>query len=277
MVGWTISIAASYSHIHDRLTTLQIGYHKQNINTVGIMAFLFVNYDGPKLPKDPGVRKLIRKQAMRDVAVDRKTRGGYGKHNLRQYPNFRSTEDLSLRVDKELADTTRSSSEKYPPDRDPITTLQKVMVPSIRFRSHTYTSPVSIAYPDHATSEKFALLLNLAPLTGLRLGIAQFSPLKSELVNASASQLGSRKLAYFITTRYAQVPTLQYAADCVIAKLRQVLRPSDSSSPEGEHAILVQYTKALRSLHKALDDEAQRVTAETLCATELLGIFEVCY
>jgi hypothetical protein len=263
--------------MHDRLPALQIGYHKQNINVIGIMAFSFVNYDGPKLPKDPGVRKLIRKQAMRDVAVDRRTRGGYGQHNLRQYPDFSSNEDLSLREKKALDDTRRSSPEKWSPDRDPITSLQKVMVRSIHTRSHAYTSPVSIAYPDHATTEKFALLLNLAPLTGLRLGIAKFSPLKSELVNASASQLGSRKLAYFITTRYAQVPTLRYATDCVIAKLRQILRPSDSSSPEGEHAILVQYTKALRSLHKALDDEAQRVTAETLCATELLGIFEVCY
>ncbi|KAH7133720.1 hypothetical protein EDB81DRAFT_859246 [Dactylonectria macrodidyma] len=263
-------------HVHHRLPTLQIGYHKQNINIIGIMAFSFVNYDGPKLPKDPGVRKLIRKQAMRDVAADRRTRGGYGQHNLGQYPDFFSNEDLSLRGERGLDDTRRNSSGKCSPDRDPITNPQKVILRSTHPRSHSHTSPVSIAYPDYATTEKFDLLLNLVPLTGLRLGIAKFSSLKSELINASCvSHLGSRKLAYFITARYTQVPTLRYAADCVIAKLRHILRPLGSSSPEEEHAILVQYTKALRALHKALDDETQRVTAETLCATELLGIFEL--
>ncbi|KAH7137354.1 hypothetical protein B0J13DRAFT_77536 [Dactylonectria estremocensis] len=240
------------------------------------MAFSFVNYDGPKLPKDPGVRKLIRKQAMRDVAVDRRMRGGYGQHNLRQYPDFFSDEDLSLRRERDLDDTIRGSLDKCSPDRDTIAHPPRMALRSTHSRSHAYASPVSISYPDYATTEKFALLLNLAPLTGLRLGIAKFSPLKSELINASSvSHLGSRKLAYFITARYAQVPLLRYAADCVIAKLRQILRPLGSSSADEEHAILVQYTRALRALHKALDDETQRVTAETLCATELLGLFEL--
>jgi len=38
---------------------------------------------------------------------------------------------------------------------------------------------------------------------------------------------------------------------------------------------LAQYSKALRALQVALNDEAQRYTPETLCATQLLGMFEV--
>lgn len=45
--------------------------------------FPFVILDGPKV-KDPQVRRMIRKQAMKDVGEARKQRGNYGRVNMRQ-------------------------------------------------------------------------------------------------------------------------------------------------------------------------------------------------
>ncbi|CAD6441889.1 2d48933b-c2e2-4077-9e8d-7469ac408db9 [Sclerotinia trifoliorum] len=42
----------------------------------------------PNVLKDLAVRALIRKQAMKKVTAARRRDGGYGKHNLRQYPVF---------------------------------------------------------------------------------------------------------------------------------------------------------------------------------------------
>lgn len=39
--------------------------------------------------------------------------------------------------------------------------------------------------------------------------------------------------------------------------------------------ILQHYTSALRALQEAIDNNVQRITAETLCAAELMGIFKV--
>jgi hypothetical protein len=52
------------------------------------------------------------------------------------------------------------------------------------------------------------------------------------------------------------------------------MEPPDNRLADGDVTILLHYTKALRALQAALDDETQRTIAETLCATELLGGFE---
>ncbi|KAH6885437.1 hypothetical protein B0T10DRAFT_95609 [Thelonectria olida] len=236
------------------------------------MGFSFVNYEGPKLPQDPNVRKLIRRQAMRDAAEDRRSRGGYGQSNLRQYPVF-----LENDAEGGLPDNQHQSSlANVPADRRGTRNAKRG---TTLHAASSLPVPVSIAYPDGTTTEKFALLLNLTPLTGLRLGIANFSSPRSDLIRSkdpiSISNPGGPKLAHFITSRYGDVPALQYATDCVTAKLQQILRSPDSPSIDGENTILLHYTKALRALQAALEDETQRMAAETLCATELLAVFEV--
>lgn len=239
------------------------------------MAFSFVNYDGPTLPEDPNVRKLIRRQAMRDVASDRKSRGGYGQSNLRQYPVFLTNEHMEGEQDSSSLPESWLDSEQDATKR-PRRKRASAHAPS---RTHALAVPFSIAYPDIATTEKFALLLNLAPLTGLRLGIAQISSPKYDLVSPAnpfpTSNVGSSKLAHFITNHYAETPTLRYATDCVIAKLRQTFRCQGRASKHEEETVLRSYTKALKALQAALGDETQRMTPETLCSTELLALFEV--
>ncbi|KAL1901023.1 hypothetical protein Sste5346_002088 [Sporothrix stenoceras] len=259
------------------------------------MAFHFVNYEGPSLPVDPTVRTLIRRQAMHDVAVDRRARGNYGQTNLRQVPIFVDGWEASAPAD----DSTQSKGKKKnkanakakraprPPQPGDLT----LALPTSFYTSSSSSSlPTSINFPDGATTEKFTLLLNLVPLTGLRLGIGKLSSFQLDLARNRTSRrhspstftpldLGNPKLAHYITSHYGddKAPALRYATDAVIAQLRQVaLRAKGTpASPFSRDATLLLYNKALRAVQAALEDEKQRLTEETLCATELLAVFEL--
>jgi hypothetical protein len=120
----------------------------------------------------------------------------------------------------------------------------------------------------------------MMPLPGLRLGIGAYSHLPAESAQGgdifSSSYLGSRKLLSFIPSRYGEISSLSHATDCVVAKIRQMTAHPDRRHPNGEALVLMHYTKALRALQAALNNEAQRMKPETLCAAELLGAFEAC-
>jgi hypothetical protein len=270
------------------------------------MAFPFVNYDGPSLPEDPGVRTLIRRQAMHDVAVDRRARGNYGQTNLRQVPIWVDREsspaDATTTKAKAKGKAKANAKAKGPPRQAGQLSLA---LPASFYTSSTSSSssqtfglPTSINFPDGATTEKFTLLLNLVPLTGLRLGIGKLSSFQLDLVRARPSpsssssssssstsssftllDLGNPKLAHYISSHYGndKAPALRYATDAVIAQLRQVsLRACGThSSPFARDATLLLYNKALRAVQAALEDETQRLTEETLCATQLLAVFEL--
>ncbi|KAM0461401.1 hypothetical protein ACHAPV_004105 [Trichoderma viride] len=217
-------------------------------------SFSFVNFDGPNLVPDAQVRRRIRQQAMRDTAVARKQRGDYGKHNLRQYPVFISPAD-------------GSEPAKDAPDSDDLQRIRQSIDLYVPF------SPQDPRMP-----KEFSLLLNLMPLTGLRLGVGTLSHYlyepaqpKDAIVTAQAS---SQKLLSFIPSRYGHVQLLRHATDCVIAKLQYLSQPEENRSPKGDLKALMHYQKALQALQEALLDEREWAKPETLCATQLLGIFE---
>ena len=58
-------------------------------------SFPFIMVQGPKVD-DPKARRIIRKQAMKDVGEARKKRGNYGRVNMRQLPQFEDT-DFQMR------------------------------------------------------------------------------------------------------------------------------------------------------------------------------------
>lgn len=65
--------------------------------------------------------------------------------------------------------------------------------------------------------------------------------------------------------------------DSTIACLASALR--DSRLPEHSRSdvqTLTRYNQALRDLQSSLNDPEESLAAETLCATQLLGIYEVC-
>ncbi|KIH93170.1 hypothetical protein SPBR_02488 [Sporothrix brasiliensis 5110] len=277
------------------------------------MAFQFVNYDGPSLPEDKGVRTMIRRQAMHDVAIDRRTRGNYGKANQRQVPVFvdEGWASPSGKL-KDIAEITPTHKPKPRPKANPTAKRPPRTRPSAQsaqsgqsgqhnmaFPVFCYSAasssrppygvPTSISFPDSAATEKFTLLLNLVPLTGLRLGIGKLSSFQLDLARAGPTRraqsspalppldLGNPKLAHYITSRHGHVPALRFATDAVLAQLRLVaLRAHGTPSTAlARDATLVLYQKALRAVQLALADERQRLTEETLCATQLLAVFEL--
>ncbi len=254
-------------------------------STVSGTAFSFIEYDGPALTRDPAVRRLIRQRAMRDVAIARRQRGNYGQHNLRQMPLFVDLDhqDSGRRLtgDTETDDTRASTPHgKASPDTpDPI--------PKRRTGGSAVWTPVRsvprcpASYAGMAMSPDAVLLLQLMPLTGLRLGTDTYSHLSGPAGADrgadifTSSYLGSRKLLSFIPSRYGAVASLSHATDCVVAKLRQMTMHPDRRHPNGEALVLLHYSKALRALQAGLSDKSQWMRPETLCAAELLGAFEV--
>lgn len=225
----------------------------------------------------------MRQSAMRDVARARKQKRDYGQHNLVQYPVFvnpapSSTEDLGLYDDDESTTTiTVCDSVALV---SPIKAAADIGVYSSATSHHHDAIPSALSTPPGLTLPgEFLILLELMPLTGLRLGIAGLPLLTSEPARLrdlfTVPQLGSRRLLSFLPSRYAQVSSVRYATDCIIAKLRQVTQPLDSRTRKGEMIMLQHYSNALKALQIAIDDENERLTAETLCAAELLGVFEV--
>ena len=245
------------------------------------MNFSFVAYDGPEFPLDPSVRRTIRRQAMNHKAAEWKQKGGYRKRNLGQCPIFlegsNETKDF-LQVGKSLPETAPSSrtGDQILSNWDMSTKSEQWQSQHAAVSCHRASSPpVLISNPELVVIKRFSLLLHLMPLTWPRLGIPQFTGrLDGFTTPLSTQHVGSRKLLSFILSRYGHVPSLNHATDCVVAKLQQIMQPQDNR-PAGEANVLMHYSKALRTLQAALDDEAQRTTAETLCATELLGFFEV--
>lgn len=251
------------------------------------MDFSLVAYDGPKVSPDSSVRKTIRQQAMRETAAKRKQKGGYGKNNLRQYPVFvserRQIDNTSLSQNSDPI--TKVAAGLSCDDGNPELVDQKSSnnknnndVPTSHQWADTLTTLVPTSARERAIADRFSILFHLTPITGLRLGIlhSELSSKGSLIGNTlHTSNQGSRKLLLHIPSRYGHVPSLSYATDCVVAMLRQLVCPSGGSSTNAEVGVLLCYARALGALKIALNHKTESTTAETLCAIELLGIFEV--
>lgn len=248
--------------------------------------FSFVEYTGPAPTRDPAVQRLIRQRAMKGVAIARRQRGDYGKHNRRQMPLFVEMNHQNrvqrLPGDAQTGDTSVDTNDVESPSdspREPITKRRTGDRAVWIVERSVPRSPNS--YAGMAMSPDSVLLLQMMPLMGLRLGTDTYSHFHSSagFVQGgdilSSSYLGSRKLLSFIPSRYGEITSLSHATDCVVAKLRQMTTNPDRSHPKGEALVLMHYTKALRALQADLSDKNRWMRPETLCAAELLGVFEV--
>jgi len=249
------------------------------------MQFSFVAYEGPQLPPDPDIRTLIRKRAMADAAAARKQKGNYGKHNLRQLPVY----PVAV-VDSEPepicgGDSGRSGASAIPSRQLALVTRSGSRAKVTRRKGNrapeNHIRPIPSLYPGLGISGDFFALISLIPLTGLRLGIApvchSLAPRSVQSQNipsflTGGKHLGNHPMLSFIPSRYGQVSSITHAVDCVLAKLKQTLQ---CEPLDGDAVALRLYSKALRTLQEALNDGSQCMSPETLCATELLGVFEV--
>ena len=194
--------------------------------------FAFVNYEGPKLPRDPKIRVQIHRHAMRDVAATRKRRG-HTPRNVGQYP----IDELPNPVDKtsdnisrfsDWSQTTSSSSSEDGAARP------KKSPPS---STHALQSPTAALIPTIPLD--FSTLFTLAPLTGLRLGFATLALSPAHSKALAHPNMGTKKLLTFIPSRYGHVSSLSHATDCVVAKLQQVIEPPSRRKAAAESAVLL--------------------------------------
>ncbi|KAL7929787.1 hypothetical protein V8C35DRAFT_314791 [Trichoderma chlorosporum] len=115
--------------------------------------------------------------------------------------------------------------------------------------------------------------LDLSSLTTIHIG-----PIASALLQLNSSRLPGvlayRQWSYFsfIPPRFGHVAALDDAFQCLITIAHSFLVPNYRQS---DTVILQRYGKALQSLQKAVDEPNNRYSAEILCATGMLSIFEL--
>lgn len=215
--------------------------------------FVFVDYSREgKLPDDKAVRRQIQKQAMFKAGLARRERGGYGQHNLRQYPIFlvreKSESDEGDQYDPPAALAARQSQDNLPVKMPPS--------PYEKFRCKlnfdiTWLSLLTTVF----FGRKAARLLASKP-----------ARLKCMLIANQWSYLN------FIPTRYEGSPLLQDVFFCIAAQSGILLQPQPTCS---EAVILRAYGNALQRLQKVLTDPNGYLDPDVLCVVQVLGLFEL--
>ncbi|TVY65515.1 Uncharacterized protein LSUE1_G006332 [Lachnellula suecica] len=260
--------------------------------------FQFVNstINAPTVPRDLAIRALIRKQAMKKASAARRRDGNYGKHNLRQYPVFLiDTENKNGQTVTEIKEQAlpveyirekaishynagKYTKEKETP-RPNVTKAEKNTVERQRLLAKLNLTTEGV--PGALSAKGYELtsmksdfdILNLSTLATLHIGRAARAALSRNpyhLIYQLRSNKQSSYLSY-LPSLYGHVPCLSDAADCVIARARQIVSPHEN----WEAAVITFYVKALDSLQKALDCPKDRYKPEVLCATEILSLYEL--
>ena len=253
-------------------------------------SFHFINATGPKVPKDPALRTLIRKQAMKDVGIARKKRGGYGRVNLRQSPSHANTS-----VPKETSENSGTSTDtedhsRVTPDSDSAssapTTYTDATTPDdqlvVTRQMHTWlTDPdwsMPLNGPPATDYERLRMkyhfdIRDLSILTSFNIGQGTMLAISSnpELL---MTLLGSQMQSYlqFIPSRYGHKPFLTAVIDCVSAKVHSKLYPRNEMF---EGMILRMYAKALAQLQIAVAGDESSLDPDLLCAIQMLSLHEV--
>jgi hypothetical protein len=258
--------------------------------------FQFVNstIDAPTVPRDQAVRALIRKQAMKKASAARRKDGNYGKHNLRQYPIFvvepaSYVEPTAVAVlDQEVREVDKENSTvvKIEPLTEPkvrqhkaprekennkLTNQQKWFA-RLALSSSPCSSLPSTGYELTNIKSDFDILdlSTLASMFASRAVRNALSQHPLQLIHQLRTQKQWSYLEY-LPSQYGHFACLTAATDCVIARARQIISPHEN----WESVVTHFYCKALGTLQRALDDPDQRYSAQVLCATEILALYEV--
>jgi hypothetical protein len=216
-------------------------------------------------PNTPSDGSKHRREVMQKVALRRKGKSRQHHPNSRQLPVFIRGDDASKSSKDKLFDRYSHIQSENPcpaavePDelhlQTSLTQLRvAAMHPSMLVRSNL----------DFADLSSLASL-HVGRYTGQRL---------IERPRSIAHFLGGTSWSYcrYLSFYYAQSVLLRTAADCVVARVRYLLTPEDTS---WESLALTSYSDALSHLQEAINSTSQHPTAEVLCATQILSLYEV--
>jgi len=240
-----------------------------------VTEFQFVNSTiaTPKVPQDLAVRALIRKQAMKKASAARRRDGNYGKHNLRQYPVF--IIDDGNNTNGERRDSGQELDHQVELAR--LRNAKKIAERQQWLARFTLGEPIPASPPakdyELASLKSDFDILDLSTVATLHVNRAARAALSKNAQQVILQLRANKQWSYlsFLPSIYGQMPCLSDAADCVIARARQIISPTRYL----EAAAISSYVKALDSLQKALDSPSERFKAEVLCATEILALYEL--
>lgn len=296
---WSTALRASGYFLHLRCLCCSPQVHRNQTDTnmsdqANEVQFQFVNstIDTPSVPQDVATRALIRKQAMKKASAARKRNGSYGKHNLRQFPVF--INDTLLQqptISPESVSEDTSPQDTPSKKEDPPPLVNNRIVP--RYTHEKISSaeddprPGEIALarsiPTSLPQSAYELMtlkygINILDLSNLTTFHVSRATRKALLSNPSQviNLLRYNRWSFFsyLQSSYEHNPCVRYAADCVVARVRQILSPSED---RWNSVVISLYVKALIALQKALDCPKQRFSPEVLYATEILALYEVCW
>jgi hypothetical protein len=252
--------------------------------------FTFIVSSGPKVPKDPALRTLIRKQAMKDVGIARKKRGSYGQVNLRQKPSdghtnthMRSSEEhAEVSADNDSNTTSSSSSTSACPDVDTDASTpneqQLVFTKQVAELQTHLPWMVPLNGPPGTDFQRLRMkyhfdIRDLSILTSFNVGSGTMIAI-SKNPESLSTLLGSEMQSYlqYIPNRYGHKPFLTAVIDCVSAKVHSKLYPRNDML---EGVILRMYAKALAYLQVAVAGDESSLDPDLLCAIQMLSLHEV--
>ena len=232
----------------------------------GSLSFEFIDSSSDAgVPTGQDARRLIRRQAMSRVAAARKRQGNWGQLNRRQYP----VSQLDLEGRQAEAGEQAAASISC---REVLVHQQQGMITVTKARMAVPASVPSSGYESMRIIYGFDLL-DVSALTTFHTGRVTTQLLSRE-PHRLAHVLRYRQWSYlsFLPSRYGHSPCLDDAAHCVSARLQQWM--SAPSDPPNDR-VLSLYSRTLISLQSALSDPVVCLKPEILCATAILGIYEV--
>lgn len=249
-------------------------------------SFPFIVSSGPKVPRDPALRTLIRKQAMKDVGIARKKRGGYGRVNLRQHPTEEDTnaqKEASTSSSSTDSSTTSSAKSTPPEDTDTDATSTDGQL-VLAGQTHDWlcdqvlTASLSNRNPSSGFDKlrlKYGFdVRDLSLLTSFNVGQSTMYAISQtpELLVTLLGCPDMQSYLQFIPSRYGHKPYLTAVVDCVSAKAHSRLRGPNVNC---DAIVMRMYAKALASLQEAIACEDSSMDADLLCAIQMLSLHEV--
>ena len=201
---------------------------------------------------------------MEKVAAARRKTGTWGQHNRRQYPISYLDLEKQAEAEREVATSTSA--------RPDLNHQQQGRIQMFEARTAVPPNLSSSGYESMRIKYGFDLL-DVSALTTFHTGRITAQLLSREPLRL-ATILRYCQWSYFsfLPSRYGYNSSLDDATHCLAARLRQwVIAPGNPPSD----GVLSLYSKSLTSLQSALNDPDLCLKPEILCATAILGIYEV--
>lgn len=223
----------------------------------------------PATSKDRSSRSKVRQDVMQKVAWRRKQAPKRSHPNSRQLPLFLP---IDSHVDTSPGKKQEQKSNTISAGDIDYSKQQDGQWPNIDHPGGMHMRVLPLIYPTMFV--KCSLdFLDLSLLASLEIG-RYTGPRLLERPQNMACFLGGKNWSYcrYMLALYGESVLIRSAADCVVARVRCLLTPE---APEWESLAISSYSKALTHLQGAISNPKERPSAELLCATQVLGLYEV--